>query len=127
MLCSVLISIVTKTHFEKWKEVGKKYKQRWHGTFTEEAEREEREERNRGFSHSRSEQDLSSLQCVRLVPWLVERIVHAGREGHKLKVMVHIVDNCSHLTFRWIIYRLSLSSQKFLGLPVTSRRKVRSR
>lgn len=53
-------------HLKRWKEIGKKYKQRWHGDFREEEEREEREERNRGFSHSRAKR-TSRIQVLRSV------------------------------------------------------------
>lgn len=62
---SGLIPFSGHPHLEKWKAVGKKYKQCWHGTFREE-EDEEREERNRGFSHSRAKK-TSRIQVLRSV------------------------------------------------------------
>ena len=55
-------------HLERWKATGKKYRQRWHGTFREEdgEEQEEREGRNRGVGHSRATK-TSRIQVLRSV------------------------------------------------------------
>lgn len=52
-------------HLERWKAIGKKYRQRWHGTSREEEEAE-REERDRGFGHSRAN-NTSRIQVLRSV------------------------------------------------------------
>lgn len=54
-------------HLDQWKAIGKQYKQCWHGiSRQEEEDREEREERNRGFHHSRAKK-TSRIQVIRSV------------------------------------------------------------
>ncbi|KAF8151528.1 phospholipase D [Crassisporium funariophilum] len=65
-------AVARHPHLEQWREIGHKYKQRWHGTNEEQEneereEQEEREERDRDFRNPRVKTGACRIQVLRSV------------------------------------------------------------